>query len=293
MSGPDLSRRALVAAALLASVGQGSAQTARAADALRVATVDWAVLETLLALGIAPVAATELVLFRKVAVEPAVPPGVVDLGLRGSPNLEALLLARPDLIFSSNFYAAMDPMLARIAPVDRQSVYRQGISPYEPAEAITRAIGARTGRAEAARMLVETTRAEIAQLRIGIAGADGRAFLLINLGDSRHFRVFGADSMFGAVAERLGLANAWGARTSYSASAPVGIETLARFPQAWIVIVPPVLPHSAFWRALPSVTAGRVLTLDPINPFGALPAAGRFARVLARALQAGGARGLG
>ena len=87
------------------------------AAGLRVATVDWSVLETLLALGALPVAAPELLQFREVAVEPAVPAGVTDLGLRGTVNFELLLLSRPELIYSSSFYVSSEPRLARIAPV--------------------------------------------------------------------------------------------------------------------------------------------------------------------------------
>ncbi|WP_352867217.1 hypothetical protein [Mesorhizobium sp. M1409] len=62
---------ALAATALLPPVA------ARAA-AIRVAAIDWGMLETLPALGIEPVAATELIQFRKIAVEPAIPQPVID-----------------------------------------------------------------------------------------------------------------------------------------------------------------------------------------------------------------------
>ncbi|MFX9123752.1 hypothetical protein ABTN41_20005, partial [Acinetobacter baumannii] len=85
------------------------------------------------------------------------------------------------------------------------------------------------------------------------------------------FRIFGADSMFGEVLARLGLANAWTQPTSYSAMAPVGIETLAQFPDARIAVigpeppdVPAMLARNAFWQALPPVRAGRVAMLGPI-----------------------------
>ncbi len=97
--------------------------------ATRPATLDWSILETLLAIGAPPVAATELVQFREVAVEPAVPDTVADLGLRGLPNFETLLLARPDIIFNSNFYASSEPRLARIAPVESFAIYVPGTPP--------------------------------------------------------------------------------------------------------------------------------------------------------------------
>lgn len=262
---------------------------------LRVATVDWSVLETLLALGALPVAAPELLQFREVAVEPAVPAGVTDLSLRGTVNFELLLLSRPELIYSSSFYVSSEPRLTRIAPVERFSIYAPGRPPYEPAAAMMRSIGARLGRSDEAERYIAEAEAEFAALRERLTPHAQRPVIPINLGDARHFRVFGADSMFGEVLKRLGLANAWSDDTSYSAMAPVGLEALARVPDAWIALIPPIPPGalevlagSTFWNALPSVRAGRLLQLASINPYGGLPAARRFARLLAEALLAKG-----
>lgn len=289
--GPGLSRRALLAAPLALLAPGARAE----GPALRVATIDWALLETLLGMGITPVAAAELVLFREVAVEPPVPPSVIDIGLRGAPNFEALRLTRPNLIFSSNYYAEMEPTLRLIAPVETISIYRTGDPPFGRAEAAAERIGVVTGREEAARALIARVSAQIAAERRNLASHAGRPLLVLNLGDSRRFRVFGADSLFGEVLARLGLANAWGARTSYAASAPIGLEALARFPDAFLVILRPVPPDaarvlstSALWNALPNVRDRRLAVLDSVDPFGGLPAAARFARLLGAALRAEG-----
>ncbi|MBB6306087.1 iron-siderophore ABC transporter substrate-binding protein [Xanthobacter tagetidis] len=290
-----LSRRSVLAgaAALLA------AGPARAAQP-RVATLDWALLETLLAMGVAPVAAAELVLFRQVAVEPLVPQGVIDVGLRGMPNFEALRRAAPDLIFNSAYYVAAEPKLRLIAPVETISIYRRGAPPFVRAEEAARRLAEATSRPEAAERLVAATQETLANCRAALAGWGARPLLVINLGDARHFRVFGPDSMFGEVLARLGLANAWTSGTSYAASAPVGLEALARFADAGVVILPPVppdarriLPQSAVWRALPSVRENRVVVLGSMNPFGGLPTAMRFARLLTQALTHPPGAGLG
>lgn len=257
---------------------------------MRVATLDWAILETLLAIGANVAAGTELLQFRDVAVTPEIPPGVADLGLRGTPNFEALHYARPDLIFNSNFYAWADQRMRRIAPVENHAVYLQGKSPYALSEEMTMAIGERLDL-PAGRTLVQTAQDKLEGHRTRFLRGDRRPILPINLGDARHFRVFGADSMFGEVLARTGLGNAWPGATSYSATAPVGIERLAAMPDAWIVLIPPhpadayaELQTSAFWNALPPVREGRVLLLGSINPYGALPAAMRFADLLAEGL---------
>jgi len=95
-----VSRRRFLGAAIGSSLAGG----VRARPRQRVAVLDWAMFETLLALDVTPVAATELVQFRKVAVEPDVPSHVADLGLRGSPNFEMLRLSDPDLIVSSHWF---------------------------------------------------------------------------------------------------------------------------------------------------------------------------------------------
>jgi iron complex transport system substrate-binding protein len=285
-----ISRRALIAAgAALALPGLARAGSQRAA------TLDWAILETLLTLGHPPVAATELIQFREIAVEPPVPDSVADLGLRGLPNLETLLLARPDIIFNSNFYVALEPRLARIAPVESFSLYLPGRAPYEPMAAMTRAIAARLGIPEAADALLARAEADFARMRRRLSMVE-RPVLPLNFGDARHFRTFGFDSMIGEALPRLGLANAWTEPTSYSATAPVGIEALARYEDAFIAVigptppdVEPVLARSPFWRALPAVKAGRVLRLGPVDPFGAIPSSLRFARLLTEALEAQGA----
>lgn len=276
---------ALLAAASLPSPAQ--------AAGLRVATVDWSVLETLLALGTPPVAAPELRQFGEVAVEPAVPASVTDLGLRGTINFELLLLSRPELIFSSSFYVGSEPRLRRIAPVETFSIYAPGRLPYEPAVAMTRSIGERLGITATAERYIAETEAEFAALRERLKRLTTRSVIPVNLGDARHFRVFGSDSMFGEVLKRLGLANAWTEHTSYSAMAPIGLEALVRVPDAFIALIPPVPPgamqtlaRSAFWKALPNLREGRLLQLGSINPYGGLPAARRFARLLADALLA-------
>lgn len=283
-----LSRRSLLT--LASAFALTAAFQARAAEGPRVATFDWALLETLLALGANVVAGTELRQFRDVAVMPTVPPSVTDLGLRGTPNFEALRDARPDLVFNSNFYAWADDRIRLIAPVEMHVIYQPGQSPYELSERATLAIGERLSLGAAPRM-VETLRDKLETYRRRFEKGDRRPILPVNLGDARHVRVFGSDSMFGEVLARTGLINAWAGATSYSAAAPVGIERLASMPDAWIVLIPPhpadayaELQASAFWKALPPVRDGRVLLLGSINPYGALPAAERFADQLAEGL---------
>jgi ferric hydroxamate transport system substrate-binding protein len=274
--------------AVLAGLAACLLPTPAFASARRVAAIDWGALETALALGIVPLAATELMQFRSIAVEPEVPAGVADLGLRGAPNLEFLAALRPDLILISNFYERQRANLARIGSVLSLSIHATGQPPYALAERAARTLGAATGRESQAEAAIAAARAELEGLRARVRFS--RPVFVVSLGDARHFRAFGGDSLFGDVLERLGGVNAWEDPSAYSSAAPVGIEALARVPEADLAIVAPTPPEAArdlaesqIWAALPMVRAGRVAYLPPIDHFGALPAALRFARALVAA----------
>jgi ferric hydroxamate transport system substrate-binding protein len=306
------SRRQLLAAGAAGAtlLLAGRFAPARAATAQRpaapgrLAAIDWAMLETALALNAPLVAATELKLYRRIVIEPEVPQtgpeAVADLGLRGSPNLERLSGLRPDLILISPFYERYRPQLERIAPVQSFTVYQPGGAAYQNGEAVMRALGRQIGLEAEAAAYIAATAAEIETTRQALAAHPSlahpaRPVFVVSIGDARHVRVFGSDSNFGAVLERFGLANAWAGRTRYSAFAPVPMETLAQVPEARLVVIPPVPPDTArilagsrVWQTLPAVREGRVHWLEPIDHFGALPAARRFARLLAASLLAGG-----
>ena len=304
MTTPDLSRRRLLtlaAGGLLAGRAAGRPAFAAGADRPRLAAIDWAMLETAVAIGHMPVAACELIRFRADAVTPAIPAGVVDLGLRGAPNFELLQLIRPDLILTSPYYVAREAQMRAIAPVMSLPFYVPGEAPLPKAlaalDALARAVGdagagmsART-RADAG---FDAAAARIAGWQNG-GGQDAadRAVCVINIGDARHFRAFGPDSLFGNVLTRIGLRNAWDRPTQFAFLAPVPIETLAEFPDATIVIVSDVpvaaarsLGRSAIWRALPAVAAGRVRVLPDVSAFGGVLAALRFAELVSSALVA-------
>ncbi|EGP55568.1 ABC transporter, substrate binding protein (ferrichrome) [Agrobacterium tumefaciens F2] len=264
---------------------------ARAAVTPRIAAIDWAMLETSVALGVMPVAATELIQFRAGAVEPEIPETVADLGLRGAPNFELLQLTRPNLILISPFYTRYTGRLEAIAPVFSLPFYVKGEPPFEKALAAVSALGEKLGRTEEARKVLEETNHALQAMRTRLEAFAARPTYVINIGDSRHFRAFGADSMFGDVLGRLGLTNAWVDRSQFTFAAPVPLENLAGSPDARIVIVSDIpvearesLSNSAIWRALPAVRENRVVTLGNVAPYGGITAAMRFARLLTEAL---------
>ncbi|MFS4437970.1 iron-siderophore ABC transporter substrate-binding protein [Paracoccaceae bacterium GXU_MW_L88] len=263
----------------------------RGAEPLRLAAIDWAMMETAIALGHMPVAACELIRYREDAVAPNIPLSVTDLGLRGSPNFELLQLTRPDLILSSNYYTGIEPRLAAIAPVMAQPFYLPGEAPWPKAVAALHALADRLGNPGTATRTEARARATLAELSTRLDPLKTRPVYVIEIGDARHFRAFGADSMFGNILTELGFENAWTDLSRFAFAAPVPLERLAERPEARIVLVsgiPPIaaraLETSVLWTHLEPVAEGRASTLGAVNPFGGIPAALRFAELLASAL---------
>lgn len=265
-----------------------------AAAAPRLAVIDWAMLETAVAIGHMPVAAAELVRFRADVVEPAIPGHVTDLGLRGAPNFELLQLTRPELILSSPYYTRYEDRLREIAPVLSLPFFLPGEPPFPKALSALTLLADAIGDPAAGARAVSEAEARLEALALRLAPFRDRPLALVNIGDGRHLRAFGFDSLFGSTLDRLGLHNAWPDKTAFSFLAPVPIERLADMPEARLVNIgalPPAaaraLSRSTLWRVLPQVAQNRTYSLADTNAFGAIPAALRFATLLAEAFEAG------
>ncbi len=286
------SRRAILAAA--GTILAAGLPLAAARPAPRLAAIDWAMLETAIAIGHMPIAAAELVRFRADVIEPLVPDVVTDLGLRGAPNFELLQLTRPDLILSSPYYTHYEDRLRQIAPVLSLPFFIPGEPPLPKAMAALTAVADAIADPAAGTRAVARTERELDALALRLEPFRDRPVALVNIGDARHLRAFGFDSLFGSTLDRLGLRNVWTGNTAFSFLAPVPIERLADMPDARLVVVG-VLPASAkralsrsiLWRFLPAVAQGRTYLLADTNAFGAVPAALRFAHLLVLALEAG------
>ena len=284
-----VTRRALLAA----MAGAVAAGPAGGATGPRIAAIDWAMAESAMALGHPPLAVAELKGLRRVAASlPA--ETTIDLGLRGAPNLEALSLSAPDLILSSSYYSFIQPQLERIAPVLSQALYVPGEDPLPKLVALLPVLADALGDPGAAAPVLAEAEASFDGLAGRLAGQE-RPFLLLEVGDARHVRIFGGDSLFGGTLHRLGRANAWTDGTQFAFHAPVPMERLADFPEAALVIAGEVpvqarrsLERGALWNRLAPVLRGDVLQLPEINAFGGLPSALRFARELARTAEGRG-----
>lgn len=262
-----------------------------ALPAERIAVIDWGLAETLLGIGVTPLAVADLDNYRRWVSEPVMPDAVHDLGLRTEPNLELLAQLEPALILITPQFEGLRDKLEQIAPVKSLSIYRPDSDPYDNAVGVTRELAALTGHQAEAEALIAELDAQQAALRQRLEDQPQPPLLLVSFIDDRHVRVSGSSSLFSAVLDRLGLTNAWAGTDNYWGYAQVGIEQLATQPDATLIKLLPMpldaeraLQRSVLWQAMPFVRAGRVHAFAPTWQYGGLLSAQRFARLLEEAL---------
>jgi iron complex transport system substrate-binding protein len=254
----------------------------------RIVALDWGLAETLLALGVTPIGIPEIDAYRHWVVEPALPPSVIDVGLRVEPNLELLRQMAPDLILIISEQEELRPMLERIAPTLTLSTYTPEGKPYEAAVEATRALARAIGREAEGEALLARAEAGFAQARAALRDRRERRLYVVTFLDARHVRIFGARSLPQDVLDRIGLRNAWDGATNEWGFTTAGVEHLAAAPDARLVAIEPVpegtgraLANSPLWSNLPFVRAGAVHRIPPTLVFGMVPSAERFARMFA------------
>lgn len=267
--------------ALLATMAQADIHTPR------IAVIDWGLAETLLGLGVTPIAVAQTEGYRRWVQAPELPAQVVDLGLRIEPNLELLSQLKPDMILITPQFAASRAQLERVAPVHTLAIYTAETEAYVGAQRVTRELAELLGREREGEAMIARIDATMARVRQRLAAQALPPFYVMTFLDQRHVRLFGKQSIYQGVLDRLGLRNAWQGPTNYWGFSQQGIDRLAETPEAALLFLKPMPPgtedglaSSALWNQLPAVREGRLYDLPPVWSFNGLMAAERFATLL-------------
>ncbi|OCC05500.1 hypothetical protein BA190_08820 [Labrys sp. WJW] len=261
----------------------------------RIVVLDWALAATAVSIGANVIGVPAIDYYRRSAVEPALPSGVVDVGLLFTPNFELLDELKPDLIVIPPALQVAGGLLKRTAPVVTISLEHEGRHSIEAAATATRLLASLLRMPQQGEALIEDTRQHLAQAAAEVARWRGRPFFIAMFADGQHLTLFGPKSLFADVLGALALVNAeeksgfWGGRIV------VGLDRLAGVPDAGIILIDAgdgnaMAQASAggiFWNSLPAVRDGRVFQLPAILENGGLSAADRFARLLVASLKAG------
>jgi iron complex transport system substrate-binding protein len=292
----------LVAMTALSPIG-ASAQTIRHemgevtfdAQPTRFAGSNWAMTESLLALGIDPVAVPEADGYRVWVVEPQLPATFADLGTRREPNFEALREAKPDAILIGGEMAMAYDKLSAVAPTLVYSIYDTGkdTPAIDNAESLLRNIGKLAGKSDKAEEVIASANARIdaaaARIRDQV-GADAK-FTIVRITDEAHFRIHGKTSLLGSTLARMGFANAWQGEVNGWGFHNGDVSDLAKMGDVQFAYVEPIAPamqsrlfDTAIWKAMPFTRNGHVYAVPASWTFGGLLSAARFAELLADAV---------
>lgn len=283
-------RRLLTMMALSPLLWKMNTARAAAIDTQRIVALEWLPVELLLALGITPYGVADIPNYSQWVNEPALPPGVIDVGLRTEPNLELLTQMKPSYMFWSAGYGPAADVLAHIAP-GRGFNFSDGKKPLATARKSLTEMGQLLNMEAAAKRHLDTFDGFIAAHKAHFAQRGQRPLLMVTLLDARHMLVFTHNCLFQEVLDQFGIENAWQGETTFWGSTTVGIDRLAMYKDADVLCFDHgndaemrKLMATPLWQAMPFVRAGRFQRVPAVWFYGATLSAMHFVRVLDGAL---------
>ncbi len=265
-------------------------------DRHRIVAINWAAAETLLCLGVIPLAISDTRYFRLRIPRPALPDSVRDIGPFWEPNMEVLDALRPSLIISDSLSPGVMAKMATIAPVE---IFSAGATSGELWQALgdwTTRMGARLDIASTAARWLQQVQTEMSGFRRRLANQPPLRVLVMVLDqDGKNATIYGSGSLADAVIRQLGLRNAWQHPVNAVHLSRVRIEELADLPCDWLFYteLPTAMTRlmrarqpDGLWQHLPMIAAGRATRLPHFFPFGSLATALGLAGELTAVLEA-------
>ena len=253
------------------------------APASEVVGLEWGVIENLISLGVMPVGVADVEGYTAWVSAAPLDEGVVDVGLRGEPSIDALVALEPDLVVATtDLPANIIEQIEGLVPV---LVVRAAAAerPVDQMRDNIRLVAQAVGKEAEADALVERVDTAIAEgaQAIADAGLEGQPFTLADAwmdGNNVSIRAFTAGSLMGAVAEEMGLVNAWDlegdadyglAITDVEGLTNLGDVQFTYYTNAAEVDAIAELDGNPIWEGLPFVQNGNVHRLpDGIWMFG-------------------------
>jgi iron complex transport system substrate-binding protein len=248
----------------------------------RIAVLEWQQIEDALTLCVAPVAVSDAEGYSTYVSAEQLPEGVVDVGTRGEPDLDALYAADPDLIIVEAF-SADDDIIAQLEKRDVPVLATVGADASDQIgnmKQVFSMIGEATGRTERAEQVLEEFAEHLAEAQQQVADVDlpTKEFLSFDgwvEGGNVVVRPYGQGALFTELGQQLGLTPAWtdeideaygsgGVDPSYGL-AQTDIEGLTAVGDANLFYSDDATPDSyvaeleksSIWASLPAVVEGR------------------------------------
>lgn len=260
----------------------------------RIITTDWSIAETLLRLDAPLVGIGDMIQYNNWVATPSIPANVIDLGLRTQPNMDSLIEAHANtLINSSWFQQILPPELIEnwytLYAIDFYT--NTGISWQNTVEQ-TKKLAHFINRQTEANQLITNVESTIETDSIHVAEFQHRPIAIVQFIDSRHLRIYGDNSLYGVVLNKLNLVNAWQQPTNGWGFQQISLLELANLPSdTLLIIIAPYptnlqqkLTKNQVWQQLPFANQLNYRLLPAIWAFGALPSMQRFSQLLTDSL---------
>ncbi|USD63288.1 ABC transporter substrate-binding protein [Vibrio sp. SCSIO 43140] len=250
----------------------------------RVVVLDWALAESVLALGVTPIASADVKGYQDWVGSPTMPSEVTDVGSRREPNLELIASLKPDLILMSGHLAPAYEKLNAIAPTLVMSIYNDKKQPYQNAKTLVITLGDVFERPEQAQQLVDETNQKLAQNGEQVAKMNnGKPFIMVRFIGDRHIRVHSAGSLMNDTISAMSLENSWQGPTNSWGFSSASVEQLAQYQDSNVLIFGPLsdaeqaqLNGSPLWAAMAFSRENRVKIVPKVWTFGSLVAMQRL-----------------
>ena len=273
-----LKRRHLLQAMAIGGLALGCGLPLRAEPLQRVVAINWAAAETLLTLGVEPLAISDVGYYRRRMPAPPLPQTVRDIGPYWEPNLELLHQLNPQLILSDALPNSVLRALSGIAPTEVVNIFPTSQGVWNSASAFMRQLAERLHLSEQAAVYLQTAEQRLDALRARLAlRPQPPLYIAVLNQDGRHATVYGQHSMAQDVLQRLGLRNAWSGPSNAMGFSLTGIERLSEQPDAHVLYIEipttsarlqSLRQPNALWDNLPAVRRSQVHALGTFYPYG-------------------------
>ncbi|MUJ28053.1 ABC transporter substrate-binding protein [Aliivibrio fischeri] len=259
----------------------------------KIVALDWVLAETVLSLGVEPLGVADAKGYQAWVMAPKLPSNVLDVGSRREPNLELLTELNPDVILISQHMSAMYEKLSTIAPTLVYTVYSNKKSPLIAAKDITIQLGRLLDKEQQALQLIDQTEKKLIENgdKIRHLQQQEKPLLFVRFINDKTVRIHSEGSLAQSTINAMGLTNAWHEPTNLWGFTTAGIEKLAQYQQANVLIFGPLkeeekvkLTQSALWQAMAFTRTGSVYELPAIWTFGGLISAQRFSNHITQQL---------
>ncbi|MUK62211.1 ABC transporter substrate-binding protein [Aliivibrio fischeri] len=257
----------------------------------KIIALDWVLAETVLSLGGEPLGVADAKGYQAWVMTPELSSNVLDVGSRREPNLELITELNPDVILISQHMSAMYEKLNTIAPTLVYTVYSNKKTPLISAKDVTIQLGRLLNKEQHALQLIKQTENILAENGNKIRQHQENPLLFIRFINEKTVRIHSEGSLAQSTINAMGLTNAWYEPTNLWGFTTAGIEKLAQYQQANVLIFGPLkeeekvkLTQSALWQAMAFTRTNSVYELPAIWTFGGLISAQRFSNHITQQL---------